>query len=446
MTAHPYDHELEKIVLGEILYDNTSMPRVVGVLTEDCFHDHANRLIFKAMTTLFASGTPIDMLTVVQQLKRDDNMLLAGGVLYVSGMTDRVGTTTNLEYHVAILSDYRMKRNGMDICSQYTELFSGDTDPKEIYSMLSSDILRLGLALPSRVVVFSKLVVGVGDKIKEVIDDPKTLVGVPTGMRAVDNLSRGYKPGDLIIIAGRPGMGKTAWMLSMALNQARMNIPVHVFSLEMTAEQLTKRAIAQSSQMSYYRIDSGKMTKTDVDKAVADLSVLNITIDDTAGISLSDMRAKVMNSVMTHGTKVVAIDYLQLMSGDRVRGNREVEIGDISRGLKRLAKDTGVVVVVLAQLSRKVEERADKRPILADLRESGSLEQDADMVMFLFRPSYYKIKTESDGMPIPDDLGIGIMAKNRNGKTGDIPLRFIEETMTYSDFDIEQDLTETTPF
>lgn len=423
--------DIEKAVLGAILLDKYAFDRVVDVLNEKCFSNE-NALIFKAMSELYSNNKPVDILTLNHKLKENKQLDLAGGIIYITKLTDRVGSSANIEYHARLLLQEFLRKEAIRIGQEnISDAVEGLKDVFEIYTnAVSKYETTLNGVLKHDVAVIGKI----HDKV--IIDSRKVASsgvksGVPTGYRNIDNFTNGWQKTDLIILAGRPAMGKSVCALAFALNPAlKENIPTAIFSLEMSQEQLVGRAQSVLSQIDSSRIIKKQLENHEIDlleSKCKELKNAPIYIDDTPALTLMDLKGKARKLVRDKGVKLIIIDYLQLMVGDHNKnGSRELEVSTISRGLKALAKELDVPIIALSQLNRLVESRSDKKPILSDLRESGSIEQDADMVLFCFRPEYYQIENYEMGNEqiSSEGLMVLIVAKHRAGQLGELRLGF----------------------
>jgi replicative DNA helicase len=439
-TTILHDAELEKVVLGAILIENDCLDELGGMFTENLFYDEKNQLIARAILDLFVANEKVDILTTTIRLRSMEQLEFVGGAYYISALTNRVSGSAHIEYHVRILQQYSLARQINELCniSKY-KLFNGDHDVFDVYEELQvslegslRDISKYQISSVST--IYDKLI----ETTKKAIESGGTF-GVPTGLRNLDEKTNGWQSSDLIIVAGRPGMGKTAIAISMMLKPALIdNIPVAFFSLEMSNEQLVGRMVSGISGISASRIIKKQLTTEELDiiqKNAGYIKNAPIYLDDTPNISLIELKTKARRLVRENGVKAIFIDYLQLMRSGLNIGNREQEISEISRGLKALAKELNIPVIALSQLSRMVESRSDKKPMLSDLRESGQIEQDADLVLFTYRPTYYGIDqyelsngNTTDTYPTKTesfDLFVCIIAKHRNGGIGEVVLSFL---------------------
>jgi replicative DNA helicase len=439
----PQAVDLEQAVLGAMMLDKNAVNDTVDILTENSFYDPKHYYIFKAIKELFATTNPIDLLTVTTQLRKEGELELAGGALYISQLTNRVASSAHAEYHSRIIAQKYIQREIIRMCSEVLkDAFDETTDVFDLLNKAEGDLFKIAENNMKRNVDVMQNVVR--EAIKEIEIASKNsdgISGVPTGFRDLDKLTSGWQKSDMIVIAARPAMGKTAFVLSMARNIAvDYNMGVALFSLEMSSVQLVKRLIASESRISAEKLRKGDLAEHEFQQLhtrISKLATAPIYIDDTAGLSVFDLRAKCRRLKSQYDIQIVIIDYLQLMTagGSKGSGNREQEISTISRSIKEIAKELNVPVIALSQLSRSVETRGgDKKPILSDLRESGAIEQDADIVSFLYRPEYYQILQNEAG---ESNLGVGeiIVAKHRNGATDSVRLRFIGEYARFDNFD-----------
>tara|TARA_R100000935_G_scaffold14034_1_gene28265 strand:+ start:34872 stop:36428 length:1557 start_codon:yes stop_codon:yes gene_type:complete len=430
----PQATDLEEVVLGAMMIDKKGVDEVIDILSADVFYKQQHQHIFEAIHLLFENSEPVDLLTVASQLKKNSTLEAAGGEFYLVQLTQKVSSSAHIEFHARIILQKYIQRSLIKISNEIiedsydetTDVFDLlDTAESKLYEITQGNIKRSSETA-------QQLVIQAKKKIQE-IANREGLSGIPSGFDKVDKLTSGWQPSDLIIIAARPGMGKTALTLSMARNVAvEHNIPVAFFSLEMSSVQLITRLISSETGLSSEKLRTGNLEKHEWEQLnvkVNGLEKAPLFIDDTPSLSIFDLRAKARRLSSQHGIKLIMIDYLQLMTagGSQKGGNREQEISTISRNLKALAKELNVPVIALSQLSRAVETRGgSKRPLLSDLRESGAIEQDADIVSFIYRPEYYKIEEWDDEERSPTDgQGEFIVAKHRNGGLDEIRLKFV---------------------
>lgn len=437
----PHSKELEKNILGAIIMDKRVLPLVVGHLKEEIFYDLTHQIVFGTIKKMYNEGIHIDISTVAQKLQSNETVKEAGGAYYLSKLTDGVVGTSNINTHIEMVIELYKKRQAYLLFKQTEiECLNNDSQAIDVLSTINSKLI----ALQEFGNIHEKTIDDVIMTLNYSRDKAQSgeLLGYNTGFDELNNTLAGWCRPDFVVIAARPGMGKTAFMLSTIYHLCIVNkIPTAIFSLEMSSEQLVERLESITSMIPLKRLRMNLMDdaerkillKTD-DKIL--LSPLHI--EDTGGISISQLRAKATIMKQKYGIKVIFIDYLQLMSGQgRNNQNREQEVSTISRSLKALAKELEVPIIALSQLSRRVEERADKMPQLSDLRESGSIEQDADAVIMLMRPNYYEMPgpIEIGGTEYAtNDLVICKVEKNRHGTTKNLALRFLPETMTFIDY------------
>ena len=440
----PQALDLEEAVLGAMMIDKKGVDEVIDILQPDAFYKDAHKYIFEAIVQLFNETQPIDLLTVSAQLKKNGKLELSGGDFYLIQLTQKISSSAHIEFHSRIILQKYIQRSLIKISSEIIEeSYDESTDvfdlldkaESKLYEVTQGNIKRSSETAQSLVIQAKKRI--------EEIANKEGLSGVATGFEKLDKVTSGWQPSDLIIIAARPGMGKTAFVLSMARNTAvDHNMGVAIFSLEMSSVQLVKRLIAGEARLSADKLRKGDLREHEFQQLhsrITKLATAPIYIDDTPGLSVFDLRAKCRRLKMQYDIQMVIIDYLQLMSagGGKGGGNREQEISTISRSIKEIAKELNVPIIALSQLSRSVETRGgDKRPMLSDLRESGAIEQDADQVMFIYRPEYYGITADDQGNSITG-MGEIIMAKNRSGSLDSVWLKFIGKFTKYCDLDFQ---------
>jgi len=430
----PQAIDLEEAVLGAMMIDRKGVDEVIDILHPEAFYKDAHRFIFEAIIQLFTETQPIDLLTVSAQLKKNAKLDIVGGDFYLIQLTQKITSSAHIEYHSRIILQKFIQRSLIKVSSEIIEdSYDETTDvfdlldkaESKLYEITQGNIKRSSQTAQSLVIQAKKRI--------EEIANKEGLSGIPTGFHKLDRVTSGWQPSDLVIIAARPGMGKTAFVLSMARNMAiQFHQPVAVFSLEMSSVQLITRLISSETGLSSEKLRTGKLEKHEWEQLsvkVKDLEKAPLYIDDTPSLSIFDLRAKARRLASQHGVKLIIVDYLQLMtagSSTKGGGNREQEISTISRNLKALAKELEVPVIALSQLSRAVETRgSSKRPLLSDLRESGAIEQDADIVSFIYRPEYYKIDEWDDEEQSPTQgQAEFIIAKHRNGSLENIRLKF----------------------
>ncbi len=430
----PQALDLEEVVLGAMMIDKKGVDEVIDILHPEVFYKEAHKHIFEAIFTLFEKGQPIDLLTVSAQLKQNKKLDLSGGEFYLIQLTQKVASSAHIEYHSRIILQKYIQRSLIKISNEIiedsydesTDVFDLlDTAEAKLYEITQGNIKRSSETAQNLVIQAKKRI--------EEIANREGLSGIPSGFERLDKLTSGWQPSDLIIIAARPGMGKTAFSLSMARNIAvEHDIPVAFFSLEMSSVQLITRLISSETGLSSEKLRTGNLAQHEWEQLnvkVKKLENAPLFIDDTPSLSIFDLRAKARRLSSQHGIQLIMVDYLQLMTagGSQKGGNREQEISTISRNLKALAKELNIPVIALSQLSRAVETRGgSKRPLLSDLRESGAIEQDADIVSFIYRPEYYKIDEWDDEERTPTaGQAEFIVSKHRNGGLDEIRLKFV---------------------
>ena len=430
----PQALDLEQVVLGAMMIDKKGVDEVIDILSPHAFYKESHRYIFESVFKLFENSEPIDLLTVSSQLRKDGKLDMIGGDFYLISLTQKVSSSAHIEFHARIILQKFIQRSLIKISNEIIEEAYDET--KDVFDLLDNAEAKLYEVTQGNVKKSTEtaqsLVIQAKKKIEE-ISNKDGLSGIPSGFTKLDRLTSGWQPSDLIIVAARPGMGKTALTLTMARNIAvDQNIPVAFFSLEMSSVQLITRLISSETGLSSEKLRTGKLEKHEWEQLnvkVKSLEKAPLFIDDTPSLSIFDLRAKARRLASQYGIKMIVIDYLQLMTagGSQKGGNREQEISMISRNLKALAKELNVPVIALSQLSRAVETRGgSKRPLLSDLRESGAIEQDADIVAFIYRPEYYKIEEWDDEDRSPTEgQGEFIVAKHRNGGLDNIRLKFI---------------------
>ncbi len=441
----PQAVDLEEAVLGALMLEKDALTAIIDILQPDSFYKDAHNRIYAAIQRLFQRSEPIDLLTVKNELQKTSELEMVGGAYYLTQLTNRISSAANIEYHSRIISQKHIQRELIRISSETirdaydetTDVFTLlDTAEKNLFQVAEGNIRKNYDSMAT-------LIKQAKEQIKKAGEKGEGVNGVPSGFTELDQLTSGWQPGDLLILAARPGMGKTAFVLSVARNTSvRFNIPTAIFSLEMTSLQMVTRLIVTETQLSADKLKKGQLQSHEweqLNSKITKIAEAPLFIDDTPALSIFELRAKARRLKQQHNIGIIIIDYLQLMTaGGEGGGNREQEISFISRSLKSIAKELAVPVIALSQLSRAVETRGgDKRPMLSDLRESGAIEQDADMVMFLYRPEYYKINEDENGNSL---LGIGevIVAKHRNGALKNIPLRFIDTLAKFEDLDTNQ--------
>jgi len=440
----PQAVDLEEVVLGAMMIDKKGVDEVIDILQPDAFYKESHKIIFNSIINLFDKQEPIDIKTVSHQLKKEGKLNLVGGDYYLVELTQKVSSSAHIEFHSRIILQKFIQRRLIQISNEIIENSYDETsDVFDLLDDAESKIYDISQGnLKKNTQTAEDLVIQAKQKIEE-ISKKEGLSGIASGFFEIDKLTSGWQPSDLIIIAARPGMGKTAFTLSMARNMSvENNIPVAFFSLEMSSIQLITRLISSETGLNSEKLRTGKLEKFEWEQLnvkVSNLENAPLYIDDTPSLSIFELRAKARRLSSQYGIKLIVLDYLQLMTlgSSQKSGNREQEISTISRNLKALAKELDIPIIALSQLSRAVELRGGvKRPILSDLRESGAIEQDADIVSFIYRPEYYKIDQWDDNeRSSTEGEAEFIVSKHRNGGLGNIRLRFISQLAKFEDIE-----------
>ncbi|MBC7425316.1 MAG: replicative DNA helicase [Bacteroidia bacterium] len=438
----PQAVELEEAILGALMLDKDALRDSMALLKHQHFYSPVNETLFEAMIDLYAENKPVDILTLTEKLRSKGTLESAGGPIYLARLTSRVSSAANIEYHIHIVIEKFIQRemiriSGKAIKDAYDETIDAfqllDETEKNLYEVKNDGMKKSYQSISD---VMSEAM----SLIEKNADSKDGVTGVPSGLSTLDEITSGWQKSDLVILAARPGMGKTALALTMLRNAAvDFHKPVAIFSLEMSAAQLVTRLISAEAGISSEKLKKGNLEAhewTQLHTKITKLSKAQIFIDDTPALPIFELKAKCRRLHSNHNIELVVIDYLQLMRGEEgnKNGNREQEISYISRSLKGLAKELNIPIIALAQLSRAVEQRAEKTPQLSDLRESGSLEQDADIVGFIFRPDYYKL---SEGDQYNNEQGYSqiIIAKHRNGRTDNANVKFVSELGKFQNLD-----------
>ncbi len=439
----PQAVDLEEAVLGAFMIDRDAVTNAIEIVREDSFYDDRHKLIFMAIKTLFEKTQPVDILTVTEELRRMGRLEEAGGPYYITSLTSRVASAAHVEHHARIVSQKFIQRELIKVSTGIVhDAYEDTTDVFELLDKAEQSLFDIAEQnLRSSYNELHNILSSTIKEIEETRKNEDSLTGVPSGFTNLDRLTGGWQKSDLVIVAARPGMGKTAFTLSIARNAAvDFKRPVAFFSLEMSSQQLVKRLISAEAELPAEKIIKGQLAEHEwiqMVKKSGPLGDAKIFIDDTPALNIFELRAKCRRLKMQHDIQMIVIDYLQLMTtGEHNRnGNREQEISTISRALKSIAKELNIPIIALSQLSRKVEDRGtSKKPMLSDLRESGAIEQDADMVIFLYRPEYYNLDQDEDGNSTKG-LAQVIIAKHRNGSLDTVNLRFIGQYIKFAELD-----------
>ena len=447
----PQDLQIEEAVLGALMLEKDAYSVVSDILKPESFYDNANQKIYSAIVSLGAKQRPIDMLTVTEQLRADGTLDDAGGPLRISELTGRVSSAANIEFHARIVAQKYIARELIHFSSMVQQkAFDESIDVYDLMQEAEGGLFEISKnTLKRDVVQIDPIISEALKKIQEASNSESGLSGLQTGFHDLDKKTSGWQNSDLVIIAARPAMGKTAFVLSMAKNMAvDFSTPVAMFSLEMSNLQLVNRLISNVCELESEKIKSGQLSQPEWDNLMARTKRLYsapLYVDDTPSLSVFELRTKARRLVREHGVKIIIIDYLQLMNASGMKfGSREQEVSTISRSLKGLAKELNIPIIALSQLNRSVETRDDKhgkRPQLSDLRESGAIEQDADIVCFIHRPEYYTRSSEdAEGKDIRG-LAEFIIAKHRSGSVGDVKMRFRGQFARFENWDESFNLT-----
>ena len=426
----PQAPEVEEAVLGALMLERDTYHNVASIIKAESFYKEEHQKIFKVIQQLVSNGKPVDLLMVTQELKNRQELDEVGGPIYITQLTSRVASAAHIEFHARIIAQKYIQRELIRISTEIqVKSYDDSLELDDLIDYAESSLFKVtegNISKESQPI--KPLLRQAIDQIEENAKKPDGLSGIASGFYKLDKITSGWQNTDLMIIAARPAMGKTAFVLSMARNMAVLKqVPVAVFSLEMSSMQLVLRLIAAETELGSEKIKSGKLEEWEwelFNRRIKNLENAPLYIDDTPALSIFEFRAKCRRLKMQHNIGIVIVDYLQLMTaGTDVKGNREQEVSTISRNLKAIAKEINIPIIALSQLNRSVESREGKRPQLSDLRESGAIEQDADMVMFIHRPEAYGITQDTDGNSL---IGLAeiIIAKHRNGAIGDVQLAF----------------------
>lgn len=436
----PQNLDAEKSLLGAVLIDEETLADISEHVSEKDFYDQRHSMIYAAMMRLYEKHQPVDLLTLTDELKRKKELEIIGGSAYLTELTNYVPTAAHASAYAELVAQKAVRRRLIKASAEISELgFDEETSTQELLEKAEAELFSVSdQSLKQDLVSIESILTESFDRMEELHRNKGSLRGVRTGYRDLDNMTAGFQKSDLIILAARPAMGKTTLVTNLAYNVATIaKLPVLFFSLEMSKEQLVDRMLADASGVDAWNIRTGNLSDDDFSKisdAMGELAEAPIFIDDTPGMTVLEMRTKARRAMHENPLGLIVIDYLQLMQGSgRDNGNRVQEVSEISRGLKLIARELNVPVIALSQLSRSVEARSPQIPQLADLRESGSIEQDADIVMFIYREAYYNPETERENIT---DL---IIAKHRNGPTGKVELYFHPERLRFMSLDHKHD-------
>ena len=438
----PQALEIERVVLGALMIDKDAFSVVSEIIRPETFYEPRNQKIYQAIQSLNMEERPVDFMTVIEELKRQGDLEDVGGSAYIMELTERVASSAHLEYHAHIIHQKFLARQLISFTGRIQEMAFDETiDPDSLMQEAEGQLFEITQKnMRSDFTQIDPVIKKATETLKIAAQNSGGMTGIPTGYSKLDEMTSGWQNSDLVIIAGRPAMGKTSFALSLAKNIAvDYRVPIALFSLEMNNEQLVQRLISNVCEIPGQKILSGQLSDDEwnrFDRNINKLIGTPIYIDDTAGLSVFELRTKARRLVREKGVKIIMIDYLQLMNANGMRfGNRQEEVSTISRSLKGLAKELNIPILALSQLNRGVESREGnegKRPQLSDLRESGAIEQDADMVLFVHRPEYYRIYQDEHGNDLHGVAQI-LIAKHRKGGTGDVNLHFRGEFTRFED-------------
>ncbi len=429
----PQNISAEQAALGSMLLQEDAVLHGVDILRPEDFYNKSHQIIFKCILELFEKSRAVDLVTLTEELNRINLLEKIGGVTYLTNLINSVPTAANIEYYIKIIEEKSILRN---LINSATKIISMGYEEKEDAKVLLDKAEHLVFEISQRnikqsFVSIKELITDSYEKIEDLYHREEFITGVSSGFDEFDEITTGFQPSELIVIAGRPAMGKTAFCMSVAQYASiSKKTPVAIFSLEMSKSQLVQRMLFSEARIDAQNLRKGRLAEKDwapLSNAAGRLSSAPIFIDDTAGITCLEIKAKARRLKAQHNLGLVIIDYLQLISSSRRIENRQQEISEISRSLKGLARELNVPVIAVSQLSRAVEQRIERRPRLSDLRESGAIEQDADLVVFIYREEYYKPKTEKKG------IAEVIISKQRNGPTGKVELTFVKEYAKFED-------------
>ncbi|RKY39879.1 MAG: replicative DNA helicase [Candidatus Omnitrophota bacterium] len=438
----PQNIEAEMSVLGAMLLDKEAIPQAIEILKEDYFYQEKHRRIFSAIVSLFEQGKAVDLITLKEELKKRKWLKEVGGVSYLTTLTNVVPSSANIEEYAHIVKEKALLRGLISASTQIIkESYDSSQDPDLLLDRAERAIFNVvQYRVESKVFSFNQLIKDSIETIDRLYQNKANITGIPSGFRELDVMTAGLQPSDLIIIAGRPSMGKSAFACSIAESVGLVHkFPLVFFSLEMSRQQLVQRMLCSCARIDAHKVRTGFLSHSDwpvLINAASKLSEAPIFVDDTPGISVLELRAKARRLKARYNIQMVIVDYLQLMQGPAKAENRQQEISEISRSLKALARELNIPVIAISQLSRAVEARTSHRPQLSDLRESGAIEQDADLVLLLLREEYYNPTEENKG------IAEVIIGKQRNGPVGSIKLAFIKEYARFEDLSLREEIEE----
>lgn len=438
----PQAVDLEEAVLGALMLEKDSILEVIDLLSKDSFYKDAHKCIFSAILELFSKSEPIDILTVTSKLRKLGTLADAGGAFYITELTSKVASSANIVYHAMVIHENYLKRELIRISSECQKnSFDETSDVFELIGSVESGLINITNGVKSGTVYEGiSLVMGSIERIKKSSQNPEGLTGIPSGFNVFDKITGGWQNSDLIILAGRPAMGKTDLAINLCLNASKMGFKTALFSLEMSKEQLMDRALAISCEIEREKIKFGKLDQDDWRRISTpdETTFKNFIIADEPTLTTITFKSKARRLKMQQKIDMIVVDYLQLMHSTE-KGSTNDKVSDISRTLKLVAKELNIPIIALSQLSRSVEVRGgDKRPMLSDLRDSGAIEQDADIVIFPYRPIYYGITERKDGTDCRQLMEVDF-AKNRSGRVDTVDLRYLGKYGKVTDFNAVQE-------
>jgi replicative DNA helicase len=435
----PQAIDMEEAVLGSMLSESDAVLTVASILKPESFYREAHQKIYQSVVELSKKGFPTDLFSVTEYLRSHNELDAVGGPLYVTNLTVKIVSTANVEYHARIVAQKYLQREIIRISSEVQDkAYDSASDVQELFDYLESELLQFhGMTEKKEAVRLSTIVDTMINTIDKVQRHEIKLIGIPSGFTQIDRKTGGFKNGELIIIAGRPSMGKTAVAIQIALNDAEQNYPVALFSIEMSDEQIAQRCISNATGKTNVQLIEGQCNIDELNEKTEKFLDYKLYVDDSTGLSIYELHAKAKRLVLKYGIKIIIVDYLQLVHGEKKNGSRENEVSSVSRGLKMIAKDLNIPVIALSQLNRELEKTGSKKPQLSNLRESGSIEQDADIVWFIHRPAKYgeTSMTINGSERSSEKIAEVIIAKNRNGITGSFFLQHNDSLTEFKDLD-----------